>query len=256
MGDVVNAEHDSIKRLLEELCSAYGRGLLVQYTDADRRHDLRSPDQQLPDHVDVCPDLEVLDYVDAVFQISASIIEQQGGGDPVEEPRRLGAEINKIFEEEGVGYRWTDGRLVRFDAEITHTEAVVPAIAVLANERFGAAGAEFDEAVADFARGAYRDALTNANAALESVLKVLTGKTSGTAGDLIGEARRQGLIPKPLGASVENLEKLMHGIPAIRAQEGSSHGLGDRTGLADERLARLILTMTAAVIVFLADDGD
>jgi hypothetical protein len=48
----------------------------------------------------------------------------------------------------------------------------------------------------------------------------------------------------------------MHGIPAIRGQEGSSHGLGDRTGLADERLARLVLTMTAAVVVFLADDGN
>lgn len=255
MGDVVNAEGDSMQRLLDELCSAYGRELLVQYTDADRRPDLRSPDRQLQAHVDMCSDLEVLDYIDAVFQISASIIEQNSGADPVEEPHRLGSEINKIFEEEGVGYRRTDDRLVRFDAEITHTQAVVPAIAALADERFGAAGAEFDEAVGDFARGAYRDALTNANAALESVLKVLTGKTSGTAGDLIREARRQGLLPKPLGASVENLEKLMHAIPAIRGQEGSSHGLGDRTGLADERLARLVVTMTAAVVVFLAGDG-
>jgi hypothetical protein len=211
MGDVVNAEGDSMQRLLDELCSAYGRELLVQYTEAHRRHDLRSADRQLPDHVDICPDLEVMDYIDAVFQISASIIEQQGGADPVEEPHRLGREINKIVEEEGVGYRWTDGRLVRFDAEITHTQAVVPALAALANERFGAAGAEFDEAVGDFGRGAYRDALTNANAALESVLKVLTGNTSGTAGDLIREARRQELLPKPLGASVQNLEKLMHG---------------------------------------------
>lgn len=91
----------------------------------------------------MCPDLEVMDYIDAVFQISASIIEQQGGVDPVEEPHRLGSEINKILEEEGVGYRWTDGRLLRFDAEITHTQAVVPALAALANERFGAAGGEF-----------------------------------------------------------------------------------------------------------------
>jgi hypothetical protein len=255
MGDVVNADGTSIRWLLDELRSAYGRELLIQDTDTDRGHDLRSPDRQLPDHVDMCPDLEVLDYIDAVFQISASIIEEHGGADPMEEPRRLGSEINKIFEEEGVGYRWTDGRLVRFDAEITHTQAVVPAIAALANGRFGAAGAEFDEAVGDFARGAYRDALTNANAALESVLKVLTGKASGTAGDLIREARQQGLLPKPLGASVENLEKLMHGIPAIRGQEGSSHGLGDRTGLADERLARLVITMTAAVVVFLAHDA-
>jgi hypothetical protein len=105
MGDVVNAKRDSMQRLLDELCSAYGRELLIEYTDADRRHDLRSPDRQLPDHIDMCPDLEVMDYIDAVFQISASIIEQQGGGDPLEEPRRLGSEINKIFEEEGVGYR-------------------------------------------------------------------------------------------------------------------------------------------------------
>jgi hypothetical protein len=121
MGDVVNAEGVSMQRLLEELCSAYGRELLVQYTDADRRHDLRSPDRQLPHHVDMCPDLEVLDYIDAVFQISASIIEQHGGADPMEESHRLRSEIDKIFEEEGVGYRRTDGRLVRFDAEITHT---------------------------------------------------------------------------------------------------------------------------------------
>lgn len=99
MGDVVNDEDDSMRRLLDELCSAYGRELLVQYTDADRRHDLRSPNRQLPDHVDMCPDLGVLDYIDAVFQISASIIEERGGADPVEEPGRLAREINKIFEE-------------------------------------------------------------------------------------------------------------------------------------------------------------
>jgi hypothetical protein len=224
MGDVVNAEAASMQRLLDELCSAYGRTLLIQYTDADRRHDLRSPDRQLPDHVDTCADFEVLDYIDAVFLMSASIIERQGGADSVEEPHRRGSKINKIFEEEGVGYRWTAGRLIRFDAEITHTEAVVPAIEALANGRFGAAGAEFDEAVGDFARGAYRDALTNANAALESVLKVLTGKASGTAGDLIREARQQELLPKPLGASVENLEKLMHGIRRSEARRGARTG--------------------------------
>ena len=44
----------------------------------------------------------------------------------------------------------------------------------------------------------------------------------------------------------------MHGIPAIRGQEGSSHGRGDRPTAANERLAQLVLTMTAAVITFLA----
>src|SRR5439155_10747809 len=135
----------------------------------------------------------------AVFQHSAWIIERSGAADPLEEPQRLGARVNRIFKEEGIGYRWTDGRLVRFDGEIVHSEATVPALAALATGRFGAAQAEFEEAAADFGRGAWRDTITNANAALESVLKIVTAK-EGTAGDLIGEARRQGLIPNYLGA--------------------------------------------------------
>lgn len=221
MGEVVNDARLTMEHLYEELCSAYGREILVGYTDAAHRADLRSAERQLPDHLGLCPDIEVIDYIDAVFQVSASIVEQSGAADPLEEPRRLGAGINRIFEEEGVGYRWTDGRLVRFDGQIVHTEAMLPALAVLSTGRFGAAQSEFEEAVADFGRGAYRDTLTNANAAFESVLQVLTGK-KGTAGDLIMEARRQGLIPKYLGTSVENFEKLMHGLPAARGQQSSS----------------------------------
>jgi hypothetical protein len=48
----------------------------------------------------------------------------------------------------------------------------------------------------------------------------------------------------------------MHDVHAARSQQGSSHGLGDRVVQADERLGRLVLTMAAALITFLADDGD
>ncbi len=47
----------------------------------------------------------------------------------------------------------------------------------------------------------------------------------------------------------------MHAVPAARGQEGSAHGLGDREAGADERLARLVIAITAALITFLADDG-
>jgi AbiJ N-terminal domain 4 len=192
VGDTVNDPRDTLNELYQDLLSAYGRAMLVDFTDADRRYELRSIERQLPAHLVHCPDIEVLDYIDAVFQKSAQIIERAGGADPVEEPHRLGAEINRIFEEEGVGYRWTDGRIVRFDGEVTHTEAMVPAIVALATGDFGAAASEFDEAVADFGRGAWRDTITDANAALESVLKIRTGK-EGTAGDLIKETLKQRL---------------------------------------------------------------
>jgi hypothetical protein len=185
MGEVVNDAEDSMEFLYQELCSAYGRNPLIAFTDAARRPDIRAAPQQLSAHVAHCPDLEVMDYIDAVFQHSAWIIERSGAADPLEEPQRLGARVNRIFKEEGIGYRWTEGRLVRFDGEIVHTEAIVPALAALATGRFGAAHAEFEEAAADFGRGAWRDTITNANAALESVLKIVTAK-EGTAGDLIG----------------------------------------------------------------------
>lgn len=254
MGEVVNDVNNSLRAIYEGLCDAYGRPMLVTFTDAKRNPRLRSPEYQLEAHLDHCPDLEVMNYIGAVFQVSERIIEAGGGADPVEEPRRLGAELNRIFEEEGIGYRWTEGRIVRYDGEVTHTEAMVPALVALASGRFGTAASEFDAAVAAFGRGGWRDTITNANAALESVLKILTGE-KGTAGQLIKAAvdREPRLIPNYLGTGAKQFGDMMDGINAARSQQGA-HGLGGRESEADERLARLILTWTAALITFLADD--
>lgn len=84
------------------------------------------------------------------------------------------------------------------------------------------------------------------------MFKILTGKPNLTAGELIKEARRQLIIPGYLEDAVEHLEKLMHAVPAVRGQQGSSHGLADRPVEADEELARLILTIAASFIVFFA----
>ena len=187
MGDVINEVPYTTLSFLHDLSSAYGRDPLTALTG-------RPPPalEQLQQHVLTCVDLEVLDYIDAVIQKTASLAEKFGGRGPDED--RV-ADLNRIFREEGIGYRHVDGRLVRFDGEITHAEAMVPALAALANGRFGEADREFDEALEDFGRGDYRGALTNANAAFESVLKVVTGK-EGVAGDLIKAARSQGLDPQ------------------------------------------------------------
>ncbi len=182
MGDVINDIRYTLADLCHDLCSAYGREPLVPPRGATLPSDLQPP-QQLRYHVQSCDDLAVLDYIDAVYQKAQRL--REGFEQSTDE-------LNRIFEEEGVGYRRVDGRLVRFDGEVTHREAVVPALAALATGRFGEAEQEFNEALADFGRGTYRDALTNANAAFESVLKVLTGR-QGQAGDLIKTARQQEL---------------------------------------------------------------
>jgi hypothetical protein len=210
---------------------------------------------QLPAHLGRCPDNEVLDFVDAVFQMSAHVIDGGGGADPAEEPERLGEEVNSIFAEEGIGYRWVAGKIVRFDEGFTHEQAIKPAIELLAGGGFGAANEEFGAAVDAYRAERWRDAITNANAAFESVLKVVTGKPNLAAADLIREAKREGVIPGYLEASAENLERLMHAIPAARGQQGSAHGLGEKPVEADQHLAQLVLSLAAAFILFIARDA-
>jgi hypothetical protein len=160
--------------------------------------------------------------------------------------------FNEICEEEGIGYRWSEGELVRFDSSATHELAVEPAMVLLADPRYSNADAEFRRALECYRSGDWRDAITNANAAFESVLKLATGRPNDTAGSLITEARRQGLIPAYTEGAAEGLGKLMNLVPAVRGQQGSSHGLGDREAEADEALAQLVVSAAAAFIVFVA----
>lgn len=238
-----------VSMLYDDLRKEYGRATLISPRWA------ATPELQLSGHLRTCPDTEVLDLIDAVFQESEYFMALQGHYDLVAtESHRLAEEMNRVFAEEAVGYRRVGDRLIRYDGEVTHQQAVVPALQALANGNYGAAEDEFGEAVSDFSRGRWRSSLTHANAAFESVLKVLTGESKGTAGDLIRVAKNKGLIPGYLGASSDTLAGMMHGLPAARAQQGSAHGLGPKPVEADERLARLVLVMAAAFIVFLTAD--
>lgn len=257
-GEIVNDHEESWTRLYQGLSEAYGRSPLVTLREMNRRVQSQAdfgPERQLGAHLMICADIEVMDFIAGVFQVSASMLEASsrrstfrrvGAGDEAEE---LGALINRIFEEEGVGYRWLAGQIVRFDEPVTHDLAIEPAVELLRDGQFGEANDEFSAALDAYRDGRWRDAITNANAAFESVLKVRTGKSGLTAGPLIRAAREQGVIPKYLGGAVENLEKLMHAAPATRGAE-AAHGQGDRPSEADQHLAQLIVSVVASFILF------
>ena len=240
----------ALTSLCHDLAEAYGRPILVPLTQisppitaADREGE-----RQIPLHLSRCSDFEVLDLIDAVFQ-KLDESSQGYAGIRHELLTHAATRLNAICAEEGIGYRWVDGELIRYDDPVTHEEAVRPAIDLLSSGRFGEANAEFRRALECYRTGAWRDAITNASAAFESVLKVVTRKGNLTAGPLIAEARRQGVIPAYAQNAAENLEKLMNVVPAIRGQHGA-HGLGEREREADEHLARLVVATAASFIVF------
>jgi hypothetical protein len=255
-GEVVNPREETLEALFIDLAEAYGRELLVPPAEMKSpvasTADVEAP-RQLRYHVARCSDFEVLDFIDATVQkvvelLTATVVV----GDIQEDINRITQRFNDICGEEGIGYRWSKGELIRFDSAAIHELAVEPAMVLLAEQKYANADAEFRRALECYRSGHWRDAITNANAAFESVLKIATGRSSGTAGSLIADTRQQGLIPAYGEAAAENLEKLMNLVPAIRGQQGSSHGLGDRAMEADEHLAQLVVAAAAAFMVFVA----
>lgn len=256
MGEVQNPIDESLRSFCADLAEAYGRSILVPLSLTEglvASSEARQPRRQLSAHLARCSDFEVLDLVDATVQkvtelLTAGLVM----GDITSDIHAISSRFNEICEEEGVGYRWSEGELVRFDSSATHELAVEPAMALLSDPKYANADAEFRRALECYRASAWRDAITNANAALESVLKLATGQSRGTAGSLFAEARQRGLIPSYAEGAAESLVRLMNLVPAVRGQQGSSHGLGDREVQADEHLAQLVVSTAAAFIVFIA----
>lgn len=256
MGEVQNPLDETLKSFCFDLAEAYGRNFLVPLGYMDTlvaKSAARKPKYQLGAHLERCSDFEVLDLIDGTVQKATDLL--TAGlvmGDISDDIDAITNRFNEICEEEGIGYRWSEGELIRFDSATTHELAIEPAMTLLSDPKYSNADAEFRRALECYRSGAWRDAITNANAAFESVLKVATGRPNDTAASLIAEARRQGLLPAYTEGAAEGLGKVMNLVPAVRGQQGSSHGLGDRDAEADEALARLVVSTAAAFIVFVA----
>ena len=102
--------------------------------------------------------------------------------------------INDIFRSEASPYQVTHGvhrrepmahnrgvsiirvafpKVIRVDEEVTHIEAVEPALSALSHPAYTAASDEFRKALEDYHAGDFEDCLGKCGSALESVLKVL-----------------------------------------------------------------------------------
>ncbi|WP_166475423.1 AbiJ-NTD4 domain-containing protein [Bradyrhizobium symbiodeficiens] len=56
------------------------------------------------------------------------------------------AELNISFKENGVGYQYSDGSIIRVDSQLIHTESVIPALTVLRDPAFERRRAVLDSA--------------------------------------------------------------------------------------------------------------
>ncbi len=193
------------------------------------------------EHFFQCTDEELMDFIQMCFETRWNF-----GRQPMVQA------INRVLQEENIGYELTDysetiteggslfGRsspgmktihphlpkVLRKDEKILHAETVKPCLDVLSDPRFATANGELLSAFEEYRRGKYGDAVTDAGAAFESVLKIICtikgwsyDKEKDTCSKLLDICRDHGLFHgfyKPI----------LEGTATVRNKTGDAHGKG------------------------------
>jgi hypothetical protein len=167
---------DMLLELGDELVAQYGFLNRSAYVAARRSNN------PVIEHFYCSADEQALDFIQLAFETY-----QNCGGQPTVDA------INRIFEEEGIGYELTaireipvpskrrvgkefrteTPRIIRKDERLLHQETIQPCLEALGDSRFDTANRELMNAFEELRRGAYADAITSAGSAFESVLKTI-----------------------------------------------------------------------------------
>jgi hypothetical protein len=161
--------------------------------------------------------------------------------------------LNQRFLENGIGYQYQSGHIIRIDSQYTHSEIVLPALQLLNKPEFKPAMDEFLKGHEDYRRGRYEDAINEALKAFESTIKIICENkgwavaSNATASKLIQTCFDHHLIPVALERHFTSLQS---GLLSIR-NAYSAHGDGPKTVEVPDYLAQYALNLAATNIVLL-----
>lgn len=176
-------------------------------------------------------------------------------------PSQTLAQLDHMLRSEGTIYRIADNELIISADDYTHNEAIVPALQALAEPGFDNALQEFHTALKDLRQGDYADALTKANHAFESTMKVIATKMgwpfneTDTSSKLIGVMVQRGLFPPMRESALSGLRVLLESdVPTLRNRTPSAgHGAGTNSTVTPEPIASYAVVAAAANIKLLME---
>jgi hypothetical protein len=159
------------------------------------------------------------------------------------------ATVRRILLEERVAYDFVDGQMVEKASEVLHAELVLPALHLLKG-RPDLAGVEsaFRKALDELHGGDPADAVTDAGTALQELLQAL-GAHGNQLGDLLRDAKKQGLLAAHDQRYTKAIENLIHWTAADRSEKGDAHNASP----AEVADGWLTLHVVGALILRLAD---
>ncbi|HGN1344231.1 TPA: STM4504/CBY_0614 family protein [Pseudomonas aeruginosa] len=168
-------------------------------------------------------------------------------------------ELNHRFRENGVGYQFEQGEIIRVDSQLIHSEVVKPVLLILSGtSEYDGVLHEFMSAHEHYRNKKYKESLNDCLKSFESFMKAIHEKNNwnynqnDTAKKLINSCLANNLIPEYLQNQFSSLRTLLEsGVPTIRNKEGG-HGQGTNITNVPEHLASYTLHLTATNLLFLA----
>ena len=171
-------------------------------------------------------------------------------------------ELNCRFKEHGVGYCFENGRILRVDSQLIHSEVVKPALVLLSQKQYAGAQQEFLQAHEHYRTGKTKEALNECLKSFESMMKSVCDRKGwsydqkATAKGLIDICFDNGLVPAFWKQHFSSLRSLLESsVPTGRNRLGG-HGQGSMPTAVPMHIVGYMLHMTAAAIVFLAEAAD
>lgn len=204
---------------------------------------------------------KVLDLIELTFKYVDKVIRQDREYDyrakPKLQPDDAITELNDRLKEEGIGYSFEGGEIIRVDSTYVHSEITKPTISLLWNRKFQGANEEYLKAHEHYRHGRNKECLTECLKAFESVLKSIckekkwTFNERDTSRKLIQICFQNELVPNFTQNQFTSLQNLLEsGIPTIRNKLGG-HGQGQTPQKVDDEMTRYALNLTGTNIIFL-----
>lgn len=167
-------------------------------------------------------------------------------------------ETNTRFKENGIGYQYENGQIIRVDSQFIHAEVVKPALELLNKSMYKGAQEEFLKAHEHYRHGDYGNVLSECLKAFESTMLTICD-TQGweydkkaAANTLVNICMDNNLIPDFWQSQFNSLKSLLTSSIATPRNKLGSHGKGNNEKVIPEYLASYVLHMTASTILFLA----
>ncbi len=232
----------SIRRYL---CEEYGWPSLAGNPEADHQTDVG-----LFVTRQAASTAQLMDVVDAVITVLIREATDSASGHTLHAFNALKSfneTVVRRLREHRLAYDIVDFKVVAKSSEELHQQVVVPALTLLRGQpQYAGAEKQYRDALDELAAGNWADAVTDANAAVENLLRTIVGFQQGQLPDLLAEARRLGLF----GDNQTNrIKKVVSGLTAlsdVRNTDSDAHG-----NETDSATAWLAVHWAGALLVYL-----